>query len=557
MIRGDVVEESVFVRAGALVRARNIDADTDAGPLIEDPPPDLDPEILKRLRQMYEAGGWVLVESALADLPGDLRWLYESGAVTIEQLAAIHHALGSTSAADLAAAVREEKIRAIPGLDAVLEAAVGAALPTLRALTPRVPLGRATAIAGAVLQRLRDVPGVKWALPVGSLRRGQDTVGDIEIVAATSQPADAIADLLTVPEMPRVLHQSERRLYLLLERIQVAVRLPAPENAGAAVLYLTGSTAHFEALRARADASGWRLTADGLHGSDGTLRPSPTEDAIYAALGLPCIPPEIRDGADEIAIASRGELPTLVTRADIRGDLHMHSAWSDGRDSIEAMVQGSVALGYDYIAITDHSPSSAAIRNLTLDSVNKQADEIAGLRERYPTIAILHGCEVDILPDGRLDFPDRILERFDIVLASLHDSAGHSPEQLLKRYTSALQHPLVTLITHPTNRLVPHRRGYDLDYGRLFELAVEHRTALEIDGAPSHLDLDGALARRAIGAGAMVAVSSDCHRAEMLATQMHLGIVTARRGWVEPHHVLNTRSLREVRAFIAAKRGGR
>ena len=189
--------------------------------------------------------------------------------------------------------------------------------------------------------------------------------------------------------------------------------------------------------------------------------------------------------------------------------------------------------------------------------MKRQADEIAGLREHYPQIAILHGCEVDILPDGRLDFPDRVLERFDLVLASLHDSAGHSPDQLMKRYASTMQHPLVTLITHPTNRLVPFRRGYPHDYDRLFEHAVEHRTAVEIDGAPSHLDLDGALARRAIAAGATVAVSSDSHRAEMLRTQMDLGIVTARRGWVEPRHVLNTRPLAEVRAFIAAKRGAR
>jgi DNA polymerase (family 10) len=306
MIRGDLVEESVFVRAEALVRAQHIDADTDAGPLIQDPPAGLDPEILKRLRQMYEAGGWVLVESALADVPSDLRWLYESGAVTIDQLAAIYRALGATSAADLAAAIREEKIRAIPGLDATVEAAIGAALPTLRAMTPRVPLGRATAIADAVVERLRAVPGVEWALPVGSLRRGQDLVGDIEIVAAASQPADAIADLLTVPDAPRVLHQTERRLYLLIERMQVGVRLPDPANAGAALLYLTGSAAHFEALRERAAASGSRLTADGLHGSDGAVRLSPTEDAIYAALGLPCIPPEIREGGEEIALASRG-----------------------------------------------------------------------------------------------------------------------------------------------------------------------------------------------------------------------------------------------------------
>jgi DNA polymerase (family 10) len=169
-------------------------------------------------------------------------------------------------------------------------------------------------------------------------------------------------------------------------------------------------------------------------------------------------------------------------------------------------------------------------------------------------MAILHGCEVDILPDGRLDFPDAVLERFDIVLASLHERAGHEPDQLLARYAAAMAHPLVTLITHPTNRLVPTRGGYDLDYDRLFEMAVTTQTVLEIDGAPSHLDLDGALARRAVAAGATVAIDSDCHRAEMLGRQMDLGIMTARRGWVEPRHVLNTRSLAGVRAAIAAKR---
>jgi DNA polymerase (family X) len=235
----------------------------------------------------------------------------------------------------------------------------------------------------------------------------------------------------------------------------------------------------------------------------------------------------------------------------------MHSVWSDGRDPIEAMVKECVALGYEYIAITDHSPHSAASRNLSLDAVRKQADEIAGLRERYPAITILHGCEVDILPDGRLDFPDSVLEALDIVLASLHEHAGHGPDQLMQRYASAMKHPLVTIITHPSNRLVPTRRGYDLDYDRLFEIAVETGTVLEIDGAPSHLDLSDTLARRAIAAGATVSIDSDCHRAEMLRRQMDLGIVTARRARVEPRHVLNTRSISTVRSTIAAKRTSR
>ncbi len=233
----------------------------------------------------------------------------------------------------------------------------------------------------------------------------------------------------------------------------------------------------------------------------------------------------------------------------------MHSSWSDGRDTIEAMVSACHELGYEYIAITDHSPGSAASRNLTVDGVKRQADEVAGIRERFPDMTILHGCEVDILPDGRLDFSDRILQQFDIVLASLHDDAGQAPEALMRRYLAAMKHPMVSVITHPTNRLIPYRRGYDLDYDRLFAAAVETGTVVEIDGAPSHLDLDGALARRAVAAGATVVIDSDCHRDDALGRQMTLGIMTARRGWVEPAHVLNTRSIEDVRAAIRRKRG--
>ena len=555
-MRGDSAEAALWARAVDLVREHRIETDADTGPLFDNPPPGSDPEVLKRLRQMYEAGGWVLVESAIADLPADLRWLFESGAVTIEQLGALHRELGITSIADLVDAVREQRLRALPGLDADVEAAVAVALPALRARVARIPLGRAVALAETLIEPLREA-GVAWAVPVGSLRRGQDMVGDIEVLAPTEQPAAAIDAILALPGSSHILHRGERRLYVLADSVQIGVRLPEPSNAGADLLHLTGSQAHFEALQAYAAKSGWTLKADGLRGRDGVLVPAAAEADIYSALGLTLIPPEIRNGEEEIELASRGALPALVSRDDIRGDLHMHSTWSDGRDPIEAMVAECRRLGYEYIAITDHSPHSAASRNLTLDGVKKQAEEIAELRDQYPEITILHGCEVDILPDGRLDFPDKVLERLDIVLASLHERAGQGPEQLMKRYALAMKHPLVTLITHPTNRIVPTRRGYDLEYDRLFELAVETGTVVEIDGAPSHLDLDGALARRAIAAGATVSIDSDCHRSDMLDRQMDLGIITARRGWVEPRHVLNARSLADVRAAVAAKRGSR
>jgi DNA polymerase (family 10) len=544
----------VLTDAEALVRGRHIESEADLAAILDHPPSESDAAALRRLRHMFEAGAWVVFESAIADLPADLRWLYESGAVSLEQLALLHQHRGVTALADLAAAVNSQAIRSVEGLDETVEAAVAAALPTLRAAIPRIPLGRAVALVDPILGHLRSLPGIESALPVGSLRRGQDMVSDIEVVAAAPDPAAALDTIAGLPDVDRVLLKGARRVYLLVNRTQIGVRFPTPDNAGSTVLYLTGSAEHFNLLRGRAADRGWRLTSEGLQKPDGAPLTAASEAEIYTALDLPWIPPEIRNGEDEIAAADRGALPRLLTEQDIRGDLHMHSVWSDGRDTIETMVSKCRDLGYEYLAMTDHSPASGLTQTLTVQNVRRQAEEVEQLRERFPEIAILHGCEVDILPDGRLDFPDRVLEGFDIVLASLHHRAGHGPDQLLRRYLAAMRHPLVTLITHPTNRLVPHRLGYELDYDRLIEAAVETGTLLEIDGAPAHLDMDGALSRRAITAGATVTVDSDCHRADMLARQMQLGVITARRGWVEARHVLNTRPLAEVRTLIAQKR---
>jgi DNA polymerase (family X) len=257
-----------------------------------------------------------------------------------------------------------------------------------------------------------------------------------------------------------------------------------------------------------------------------------------------------------VEAAAAGRLPVLVEVRDIRGDLHMHSTYSDGQDPLDVMVAAAHALGYEYIAITDHSERAGAPRTVSLDALARQRDEIAALRERYPSMAILHGIEVDIMPDGRLDFPDAVLEPLDIVLASLHDAAGQSGRRLTKRCLAAIRHPLVSIVTHPLNQIVGRRGGYPLDYAAVYQAAAETGTALEIDGAPLHLDLDGTHAREAVSAGVTVVVDGDCHRAGALARHMRFGVGTARRGWVEPGHVLNTRSLEDVRRFVAAKRRG-
>jgi DNA polymerase (family 10) len=299
---------------------------------------------------------------------------------------------------------------------------------------------------------------------------------------------------------------------------------------------------------------GLSLSATGLSTANGAVVPTASEEDVYAQLQLPYIAPELRSGEDELAAAERGELPQLISELHIRGDLHVHTTWSDGRDTIADMVSAAKQLGYEYLAVTDHSEHAWSSRSLLVSDVSPQRAEIEALRAKVHGIDVLHGVEVDIMPDGSLDFDDSVLEGFDIVLASLHDSSGQDGARLTQRYLRAINHPLVNVITHPANRAPAQSDGYALDFDRLFAAAAETGTALEIDGAPGHLDLDGPLARRAAAAGATIVIDSDSHHVDALGRQMRFGIGTARRGWIEPRQVLNVRAASEVRAFVARKR---
>jgi DNA polymerase (family 10) len=422
----------------------------------------------------------------------------------------------------------------------------------------RLPLGRAHLIA-SLLERDAQRAGLEFEtlVPVGSLRRYSPDVGDVTQLALAPRARherllDAFGRLSTVSA---VVSRGAGEITVATERGAVRVVLAAPEDAGAALVWHTGARAHVSHLQSRARALGLTF-ADGRVARGATPLPTPGEADLYAHFDLPFIPPELREGADEIEAAGRGLLPDLITATRIRGDLHVHSLWSDGRDTIEEMVLAARRLGYDYLAVTDHSERSWSSRAVSRADVPRQREEIEVVQEKYPDITILHGLEVEIMPDGSLDFDDDLLAEFEVVLASLHDPAGHSAARLMRRYLGAIRHPLVNVITHPANRSPAGSPGYDLDFDLLFAAAAEAGTALEVDGSPSHLDMDGALARRAMASTASIVVNSDCHRSDALARQMRFGIGTARRGWVEPHRVLNTGTIDDVRAFVARKRRG-
>jgi DNA polymerase (family 10) len=421
-----------------------------------------------------------------------------------------------------------------------------------------ISLGRAHALASFVAQEAhRAGAPIPQLIPLGGLRRYAPSIERVSLLAIVRPDThvDALDALAGLGGRNSVLSREADRIAVATERGPVEIVLSPPEHAGSALVWHTGATGHVASLTARASTRGLEFDGATLTRAGQPVECA-TEDELYRHLDLPFVAPELREGVDEIKAAERGELPQLVATLNIRGDLHSHTNWSDGRDSVEQMVRAAKDLGYDYFAITDHSQRSAAARTLAPRDVEHQRAEVEAARLAVPGIHILHGIEVDIMPDGSLDFEDEVLAGFDIVLASLHDGARHTPERLLDRYLRAVDHPLVSIITHPANRTPAGRPGYDLDFDRLFEAAAHTGTALEVDGGPGHLDLDGALARRAIALGATLVIDSDAHRTDALGRQLQFGVGTARRGWVEPRHVLNTQGIGAVRAFIERKRAG-
>ena len=479
------------------------------------------------------------LQRARAAVPALIRDLLHKEVLKSNEACQLVRQVGVATLADLNLALDEGRIARLGAsisdrLSAYADTADPPAIPLARALdlvnevTNEMGL---TALIEGEADRITYEPG-------GDIRRFDPVVSGIVIVARSDDPLASVNLMARSVAVSNPLHRSPRRLIFDYRLTEVDVRVPAADEYGTVLFTTTGSRAHHHEMRTRRGRTS-------IHAR---------EEQLYAEAGLPWIAPELREGAGEVEAAGAGLLPNLIERRHIRGDLHVHSTYSDGRDTMEAMIEAARDLGYEYVAITDHSQTAGASRTLMPGDIPRQRDEIARLRERFPAIAILHGVEVDILSNGRLDFDDKILERFDIVLASLHDHAGHDAARLTKRCLSAILHPLVNVICHPENRVMGRREGYPLDFPSVYEAAAETGTALEVDGAPGHLDLEGARARAAASAGATLAVDSDCHRANVLDRNMQLGVGMARRGWVEPRHVLNTRPLAEVRAFVAAKR---
>jgi len=383
----------------------------------------------------------------------------------------------------------------------------------------------------------------------GSLRRGKSTIGDLDILSTNK----GAGELLTkYPEVEQVLESGPKRVSVKLKMgTQVDVRIFEEDEYGAAMMYFTGSKDHSVAMRNLAIEKGWKLNEYGLFETKSNTRlAGASEEEVFARLGLRYIPPELRENKGEIEAAKRGSLPTLVRRDEIKGDMQMHSVWSDGTEEIESMARGAKELGYEFIAMTDHSVSVRIANGLSEERFRRQWKEIDKLNEKLAPFIILKGVEAEVKNDGSLDFERKFLDEFDVVGASLHQGFKQPPEKLTERAVMALSHPSVDFLCHPTNRLIGTREGHQLDLAKVIRTAKDNGKMLEIDGQPKRLDLDENWAKRAMEEGVPLVIDSDAHSSGELEN-LGYGVLVGRRAWLEAKDVANTRGLKQVERLLS------
>jgi DNA polymerase (family 10) len=499
-----------------------------------------------KLAELAETGSLGYHDRLRAQVPDGLLAMLRIPGVGPRTVKLLHAELGIDSVEALRAAAEDGRLRGVKGLSQRTEENVLAGIARLERVGSRLLLHEADAMIAGLLDSLRDVPGVIRIEPAGSLRRRKATIGDLDLLAATSRPADLVRALDGLPQVEQVLAAGIDKSSIVVDGgPRVDLMICGPEAWGTHLVHFTGSKEHNVALRGMALDRGLSLSEKGFKVVDGgELLLEGDEADVYARLDLPWIAPELREDSGEIAAARAGKLPRLVTDADLRGDTHVHSDWTDGVDTIEVMARSARDRGLSWMVLTDHSPSLGITRGLTPERVEEQRREIGRVNGELAPFRILHGTEMEIRADGSLDYPDELLARFDVVVASVHTARAQSSEALTRRTLSAIGNPHVDVIAHPTGRIVNRRDPVALDWPRVFAAAAESGTALEINGSP-RLDLDDSLARAAREAGARLTVASDAHRTEEL-DQLRYAVSTARRAWVEPGDLLGTASADEL-----------
>ncbi len=535
----------------------DITADYKAGTLKKIP--GIGDAISDKIGEIITTGRLSLLQRLEAEVPVGVAQMLQVPDLGPKTVMAIYNTLGIASLDALETAAREGKLRDVSGVGAKSEQKILAGIASLHRRTTRNLLGNILPRAEAVLTALHDIVGGKILKGdmVGSLRRRAATIGDIDLLVA-ADPADHAAIMeafRTLPLVQEILAAGDNQASVRLHSSDRAdLRIVAPHQWGGAFQYFTGSLDHNTQLQTVAQAMGYTMEEYCLRAGGSKELFFETEADLYGQLGLQWIPPELREGEGEIEAAQSGELPDLVELDELAGDLHMHTNWSDGGATVLEMAHAARAFGYEYIVITDHSQSLAMTNGLSVERLIEQRYEIINANAKFNDFAILQGAEVEIRADGSLDYPDEVLAKLDVVVASMHTGIRGDRETLTRRMLRAIENPHVDIIGHMTNRLIGRREGADLDMDAVLAAAAEHGTILEINSQPDRLDLDPVYARRALEYGCLLSVDSDAHSTDGFDT-IRYGLMQARRAWAENDDIINTRPLEEFLSYIREKHG--
>lgn len=512
--------------------------------------------LAKKIEQFFHAGKIDEYEKMKREMPEGLTDLVSVPGLGPKKAYRLYQELNIRSLSDLEKACKKHAIANLEGFGKKSESNIMNALELVKKGRERMLLGVALPIADEIVGRLNGVRGVVRVEVAGSLRRRAETVGDIDILVTAKYPGPVMELFTSMPEADNILAKGQTKSAIVFRSgrhyIQTDVRVVEDGSFGAALQYFTGNKEHNIAMRRIAISKGYKLNEYGLFDKKNKTVAGKDEEGVYRALGMRWIPPELRENQGEIDVAIKGRLPNLIEQSDIKGDLHTHTKWTDGNNTVDEMAGAAERMGYEYICITDHSKSTTVANGMNEERLLEYIDEVKGVAKTRKNIRVLVGSEVDITADGELDYSDEYLKKLDIVSASVHSRFKSDKKEMTERVLTAFTNRYLKVFCHPTGRIIHQREPYEIDLDRIFEEAAQNRIALEVDSIPDRLDLNSQQVKKAIEAEVKLVIDTDSHEVEGLHF-MQLGVATARRGWAEKKDVLNALPFKELAKYWKLK----
>jgi len=510
--------------------------------------PGVGESIAEKIEEYLSTGKLEFYDELKKHVPGELHELLKIPGIGPKTLQFLNKELGIKSVEELERAAKEHRLRRLPHFGATKEENIVKAIERYRQRSTRIPLGTALPLVKEIVEALKKSGSIEKIEPAGSLRRKKETVGDIDILATSTDAGAAIEAFVRLPIVKDIIGKGLTKATIVTkDAIQVDLRIMESKSFGTSLQYFTGSKEHNIKLRDLARQNGLKLSEYDLEEiSTGRKIYCESDDEVYRRLGLLPIPPEIREDTGEIEASLEGKLPALVEQGDIKGDFHVHTDWSEGTNTLAEMVDAAKKQGYEYIAVTDHSKALGIAHGLSEERLQEQIEEIHKLNNTLGNFHVFTGIEVDIKADASLDFPDSILKQCDVVVAALHTGQKQTRRQITGRLITSMENENVDIIAHPTGRIIGEREAYDVDIDAAVDAAASTGTVLEINAYPTRLDLSDVNARKAKNKGVRVAIGTDAHNTGHLGL-MEFGVNVARRGWLEKKDVMNTRTAKDVR----------